>query len=183
MTVDACADRVQRGDPDKFAAVMAAPVAARARLFVIYAWNLEVARAPWVTAEPLIAEMRLQFWRDVLAGPRRSHEVAGPLYDIRDTLPLAVMDRLVAARMWDVGRDAHTELDAYLEDTGGGLMWVAARALGAPDAAEGVARGMGWATGLANYLRAVPELEARVFGTCAKKSESVGLAPGQPPSI
>jgi 15-cis-phytoene synthase len=57
MTVNACAALVQRGDPDRFAAVMAAPVEARARLFVIYAWNLEVARAPWVTSEPLIAEM------------------------------------------------------------------------------------------------------------------------------
>jgi 15-cis-phytoene synthase len=161
MTVDACAALVQRGDPDRFMAVMAAPVAARARLFVIYAWNLEVARAPWVTQEPLIAEMRLQFWRDVLEGPRRSHEVAGPLFDIRDSLPVNVMDRLVAARLWDVGRDAHDDLDGYLEDTGAGLMWVAARALGAPDAAEPVARGAGWAAGLANYLRAVPELEAR----------------------
>jgi 15-cis-phytoene synthase len=161
MTVDACAALVQRGDPDRFAAVMAAPVAARAKLFVIYAWNLEVARAPWVTQEPLIAEMRLQFWRDVLEGPRRSHEVAGPLFDMRGGLPVDVMDRLVAARMWDVGRDAHSDLDGYLEDTGAGLMWVAARALGAPDAAEPVARGVGWATGLANYLQAVPELEAR----------------------
>jgi 15-cis-phytoene synthase len=161
MTVDACAALVQRGDPDRFAAVMAAPVAARARLFVIYAWNLEVARAPWVTSEPLIAEMRLQFWRDVLEGPRRSHEVAGPLFDMRGDLPLDVMDRLVAARLWDVGRNAHDDLDGYLEDTGGGLMWAAARALGAPVAAEPVARGVGWAAGLANYLRAVPELEAR----------------------
>jgi 15-cis-phytoene synthase len=161
MTVDACAGLVQRGDPDRFAAVMAAPVSARAKLFVIYAWNLEVARAPWVTQEPLIAEMRLQFWRDVLEGPRRSHEVAGPLFDIRGSLPLDVMDGLVAARMWDVGRDAHDDLDGYLEDTGGGLMWAAASALGAPVAAEPVARGVGWAAGLANYLRAVPELEAR----------------------
>jgi 15-cis-phytoene synthase len=130
-------------------------------LFVIYAWNLEVARAPWVTSEPLIAEMRLQFWRDVLEGPRRSHEVAGPLFDMRGDLPLDVMDRLVAARLWDVGRDAHDDLDGYLEDTGGGLIWAAACALGAPVAAEPVARGVGWAAGLANYLCAVPELEAR----------------------
>lgn len=164
MTIDACAALVQRGDPDRFAAVMAAPVAVRARLFVIYAWNLEVARAPWVTSEPLIAEMRLQFWRDVLEGPRRSHEVAGPLFDIRDRLPVDVMDRLVTARLWDVGRIAHADqaaMDGYLEQTGAGLMWAAARALGAPDAGDAVARGVGWALALANYLQAVPELEAR----------------------
>ena len=66
MSLQACADLVQRGDPDRFAAAMAAPVAARKVLFPLYAFNLEVARAPWVTEEPMIAEMRLQWWRDAL---------------------------------------------------------------------------------------------------------------------
>lgn len=166
MSIDACAGIVQRGDPDRFAAVMAAPVAARGRLFVLYAFNLEVARAPWVTAEPMIAEMRLQWWRDVLDAPRRAHEVAGPLHDLigQAGLPVAVIDRLIAARRWDVYRDAHADqaaLDGYLEDTGAGLMWLAAKALGAAPDAEPVARGVGWAAGLAAYLRAIPELEAR----------------------
>ncbi len=164
MTIDACAALVQRGDPDRFAAVMAAPRGVRGRLFVLYAFNLEVARAPWVTAEPMIAEMRLQWWRDVLDGPRRAHEVAGPLHDlIHDAgLPIDVMDRLIAARQWDIYRDAHADqaaLDRYLEDTGAGVMWLAAKATGAT--AEAVARDLGWAAGLAGYLRAVPELEAR----------------------
>ncbi|MFM2390434.1 MAG: hypothetical protein RLZZ437_1989, partial [Pseudomonadota bacterium] len=99
MTVDACAAIVQRGDPDRFAAVMAAPRQARAPLLVLYAFNLEVARAPWVAKEPMIAEMRLQWWRDVLEGPRRAHEVAGPLHDLiaEKGLAVDVLDRLVAA--------------------------------------------------------------------------------------
>ena len=89
MTVDACAALVERGDPDRFAATMAAPVAARAQLWPLYAFNLEVARAPWVTKEPMIAEMRLQWWRDVVAEPTpRAHDVAGPLQAlIRDRRP------------------------------------------------------------------------------------------------
>ncbi len=167
MTIDACAALVERGDPDRFAAVMAAPVADRARLWPLYAFNLEVARAPWVTKEPMIAEMRLQWWRDVVAEPApRAHEVAGPLYDlIRTTgLPVAVLDRMAAARRWDVYRDAFADrsaFDAYLMDTSGGLMWLAALALGAPPEAEAQVRDLGWATGLANFLRAVPDLEAR----------------------
>ena len=66
MTLAACAAMVARGDPDRFLAVMAAPVTVRARLLPLYAFNLEVARAPWVTDEALIAEMRLQWWRDVV---------------------------------------------------------------------------------------------------------------------
>ena len=44
----ACAALVERGDPGRFRATMAAPLAARRVLFPLYAFNLEVARAPWV---------------------------------------------------------------------------------------------------------------------------------------
>nr|WP_242679072.1 squalene/phytoene synthase family protein [Rhodobacter calidifons] len=161
---------VARGDPDRFRAVMAAPVEVRAQLFPLYAFNLEVARAPWVTQEPLIAEMRLQWWRDVVqsaaSGAARAHEVARPLHDlIRDFgLPVEVLDRLIAARRWDIYREPHADaagLAAYLDDTGAGLMWLAARALGAPEGAEHAVRAYGWATAAALYLRAVPALEAR----------------------
>ncbi len=170
MSVAACASLVMRGDPDRFAAVMAAPVEARAQLFPLYAFNLEVARAPWVTEEPLIAEMRLQWWRDVVenaaSGAARAHEVAGPLHEvIRDFgLPVAVMDRLIAARWWDIGREGFAglaALDGYIEDSGAGLMWLAARTLGAPEGSEAAVRAYGWAAGLAGFLRAVPELAAR----------------------
>ncbi len=170
MTIDACAALVERGDPDRHLAVMAAPPPARGPLFVLYAFNLEVARAPWVTQEPVIAEMRLQWWRDAVAGApagaTRAHEVAGPLADLirSASLPVEVMDRLILARRWDVYREAFADgaaFAAYLDDTGGGLAWLAARALGADAAAEAAARDAGWAAGLAGYLRAVPELEAR----------------------
>lgn len=170
MSVDACAELVHRGDPDRFRAVMAAPVEARAQLFPLYAFNLEVARAPWVTQEPLIAEMRLQWWRDVVgntaSGAARAHEVAGPLHElIRDFgLPVEVMDRLIAARRWDVHHEPHdgaAGLTDYLEDTGAGLMWLAARALGAPDVAEAPVRAYGWAAAAAMYIRAVPTLSQR----------------------
>jgi phytoene/squalene synthetase len=170
VSIAACAELLQRGDPDRFLAVMAAPVAARARLFPLYAFNLEVARAPWVTQEPLIAEMRLQWWRDVVenaaSGAAKAHEVAGPLHEVirAADLPVDVMDRLIAARRWDIHRDPHDGLPGlteYLEDTGAGLMWLAARSLAAPDAAEAAVRAYGWATATAGYLRAVPELQAR----------------------
>ena len=165
MSLEACAEIVQRGDPDRFAAVMAAPTAARARLFPLYAFNLEVARAPWVSKEPMIGEMRLQWWRDVVAEPApRAHEVAGPFHALiqEAALPLAVIDRLIEARIHDVYGEPFADgaaFDAYLDDTAGGLMWLAAKACGGTD--EPAARALGWAMGLANFLRAVPELEAR----------------------
>lgn len=165
MSLAACAEIVQRGDPDRFAAVMAAPPAARARLFPLYAFNLEVARAPWVSKEPMIAEMRLQWWRDVVAEPApRAHEVAGPFHAVilAAGLPLDVIDSLIAARLHDAYGEEFADGPAfysYLDDTAGGLMWLAAKACGGGD--EAAARRLGWAMGLANYLRAVPELEGR----------------------
>ncbi|MFN4153354.1 MAG: phytoene/squalene synthase family protein [Paracoccaceae bacterium] len=167
MSLDACAALVQRGDPDRFAALMAAPQAARARLLPLYALNLEIARAPWVSKEPMIAEMRLQWWRDVVTEPApRAHEVARPLHDLirQAALPLDVLDRMIEARRWDITRDPFEDqaaMDAYLEDTGAGLMWLSACALGAPPGAEAAVRAYGWAAALAQYLRAIPELAAR----------------------
>lgn len=189
MTVAACASLVERGDPERFAAVLAAPVEVRAQLFPLYAFNLEVARAPWVTEEPLIAEMRLQWWRDVVensaSGAARAHEVAEPLHEvIRDFgLPLDVLDRLIAARRWDIGREpfaGFAGLEEYIEATGAGLMWLAARALGAPEGAEPAVRNYGWAAGMAAFLRAVPDLEARgrvplPEGVAARDVAAVGL--------
>lgn len=167
MSIAACAALVERGDPERFAAVMAAPLTLRARLFVLYAFNLEVARAPWVTKEAMIAEMRLQWWRDVVAEAKpRAHEVAGPLHAliVEAGLPVEALDLMVGARRWDVYSDAFEDgahFDRYLQESSGGLMWLAAKACGVPDRVEPAARAFGWASGLANFLRAVPELEAR----------------------
>lgn len=165
----ACAALVEKGDPDRFAAAMANPVAARRVLFPIYAFNVEVSRAPWVTQEPMIAEMRLQWWRDALeeiagtTAPRR-HEVVTPLSGVISADQTAVLDRLVAARRWDIYKDAFEDeahFDRYIDETAGGLMWVAAQALGAQVAHEASLRKLGQAVGLARFLRAVPELEAQ----------------------
>lgn len=168
MSLQACADLVARGDPDRFRAAMAAPVAARRVLFPLYAFNIEVSRAPWVTEEPLIAEMRLQFWRDVIEElaarrPPRAHEVAGPLADAIPQDLIGALDPLVTARRWDIYRDPFEDragFDAYIDATAAALVVVGARALGAPPEAEPVLRDAGWAYGLAAFLRAIPALEA-----------------------
>lgn len=163
----ALAGLVERGDPDRFLALLAAPPAARGPLLILQAFNLEVARAPWVTKEPLLARMRLQFWRDVVEGagvePAPAHEVAGPLAALitaRD-LPRGVLLEMIAAREMDLERAPFADEAAlwrYLEQSSGALMLLSVRALGGE--ADAMARGLGAAQGLANYLMAVPALEA-----------------------
>lgn len=166
----ACAAIVEKGDPDRFAAAMASPVAVRRVLFPLYAFNVEVSRAPWVTQEPMIAEMRLQWWRDALeeiaeAKPVRRHEVVTPLSEILDPEAARCLDLSVAARRWDIYKDPFEDeahFDQYLDHTAGGLMWVAARSLsGGQPLPDGPLRALGRATGLARYLQAVPALEAQ----------------------
>lgn len=162
-----CAALVERADPDRFRAAMAAPVAARAVLFPLYAFNVEVSRAPWVTAEAMIAEMRLQWWREALGeiasgGPVRRHEVVTPLSAILPAASAQLLDEYVAARSWDIYNDPFVDAEAlgrYLDQTSGHLMVAAAKALGAEDV--GAVRDYAWATGLANWLVSVPDWRAR----------------------
>ena len=163
--LNACAAIVQRGDPLRFRTAMMAPVAARAKLFALYAFNVEVSRAPWVTQEAMIAEMRLQWWRDVLeeiaaGGTVRRHEVATPLAEVLSADQARLLDTLVAARRWDIYRDPFEDeahLDRYIDETAGHLMWVAASLLG--QAEEATLRCAAYAAGIGAWLRAIPALE------------------------
>ncbi|MCV6595066.1 MAG: squalene/phytoene synthase family protein [Silicimonas sp.] len=167
MSLQACADLLAQGDRDRYLATMAVAPAARETLLPLYAFNLEVARAPWVASEPMIGKMRLQWWRDVLEEiaenrPVRAHEVTTPLADVLDVPGARMLDALVAVRRWDLYTEAFEDeghFRDYLDATGGALMWAAGRALGAVD--ESAFRRIGRASALANLFLAVPELEAR----------------------
>ena len=163
--LSACAALLARGDPPRLRAAMAAPVAMRRLLLPLYAFNLEVARAPWVTQEPTIALMRLQWWRDALEeiaqGAARRHEVVTPLAAVLAPEDARALDRLVAARTADVEAEAPRDRQAvldYVDATAGTLLAVAARRAGGGETA---AKAAGRAQGIANLLAAVPDLVAR----------------------
>jgi hypothetical protein len=167
MSFEACAQLVEKADPLRFRVAMAAPVAARKILFPLYAFNIEVARAPWVTQEAMIAEMRLQWWRDALEEiaegktPRR-HEVVDALAGCLDREGAKCLGGLVAARRWDIYKDPFEDrahFDEYINATSAHLMWTAARLLGPAD--EAVVRDFACGVGTANIFQAVPALQAQ----------------------
>ncbi|MEL6582860.1 MAG: squalene/phytoene synthase family protein [Pseudomonadota bacterium] len=141
MTWQACAALVETGDPDRFLATMTGPVAARQALFPLYALNLELAKAPWIASEPMLAEIRLQWWKDSLdeifrGEPPRRHEVVEPLAEVIAAAHLsqAELHRMIDARRADAQRQSFTsfaQLDAYLDATAGSLGRLTARSLGA----------------------------------------------------
>ncbi len=170
MTTEAVAALVERGDPERWRTAMVAPPAARPGLMALYAFNLEIARAPWVASEPMLAEIRLRWWIDAVAEiyagvPPRRHEVAEPLAETIRTadLPHRLFEEMIAARLADADPAPFPDriaLDLYIDHTAGHLMELAARHLGAEGAALPVVRAFARGAGTAALLRALPELRA-----------------------
>jgi phytoene/squalene synthetase len=165
-SLHACAEAVRKGDPDRFAATMATPAPLRDRLWPLYAANLEIARAPWASSEPMVAEMRLQWWIDALEGVGEGreppHEIGPALVQVaapaRHLIAVAEARR---ADCWPEPMSDASALWAYLDQTAGSVYWAGAEALGADPQAEVAVRAFGSAAGLAALLQAVPELVAR----------------------
>nr|WP_252733438.1 squalene/phytoene synthase family protein [Paracoccus marinaquae] len=178
--MEVCTETLRRQDPDRFGAVLVAEPAHRPALITLYALNLELARAPFQANEPMLAEMRLQWWIDRLTGMGRGtapplHDVLSPLWeawgqDAGDLVPLA------EARFRDCAREPLSNPEAvisYVDATAGALMWIAAQRLGAPVAARGVVADHALGAGLASWLRALPQLQPLGLGLEGARPQDV----------
>jgi phytoene synthase len=148
---------VRRHDPDRFLTALFAPPEKRDALLTLYAFNHELARAREVVSEPPLALIRLHWWREVVEGARRRHEVAEPLraaIDAGDLDPGTLL-RMIDAREAEAEPTFATAQDwrAYLFDSAGGVMVAAARLLGAPEPER--LRPIGAGFGIAGVLRSV----------------------------
>ncbi len=157
MTRDPIAGMVRRADPDRFLTALFAPADRRAALLALYAFNHELARAREVAAEPTLALIRLQWWREVVEGQRKRHEVATPLSDAIAQGMLVPADLLgvIDARETEADPAIETLADwrAWLAGGAGGLAVAAARLLGAAD--PEAFRPFGAAYGAAGAVRSV----------------------------
>jgi phytoene synthase len=158
----ACAAAVRQADPDRYFSALFAPEAKRPFLFALYAFNIELARVAASVREPMMGEIRLQWWRETLEGARaarpRAHDVARALAETlaQVELPGDLFAAMIDARAFDFleGTFADREKrDAYLDATSASLMRLAARVLAADDRLDGLAHEAGLAYGLAGLLR------------------------------
>lgn len=155
----------RRADPDRFLCSVFAPPAQREALWTLIAFNHELARAREAASEPVLALMRLTWWREVveeaLAGrPARAHEVAGPVHaaiasGALDGASLVAMVEAREAECEPEGFASTEALQAYLRGTAGGYAVAAGRALGAPAGVLPGLQAAGALFGLAGVLRAV----------------------------
>src|SRR5258707_6542640 len=139
---------VRADDKDRSLASLSAPAAARQHLNALYACAREIAGVREAAGEPLPGEIRLQWWRDVLAGEGRgevsANPVAAALLDTvaRCALPRERLIALIDAHAFDLYDDAMpslADLDTYAEHTCGTLFALAAQILGGTDRADAVA--------------------------------------------
>ena len=57
---------VRRHDRDRFQTALFAPAARREALFALYAFNYEIARVRESVREPMLGQIRLQWWREAI---------------------------------------------------------------------------------------------------------------------
>jgi len=151
-------ETLRRHDPDRFLTVLFAPPDRRETLITLYAFNHELARARDVASQALLALIRLQWWRELVEGEARPHEVGTPLVAmIADgRLDRPTLLALIAARETEVDGDLPTlaAWRAWLLAGAGGLAVAAGQALGVRDPAvlDGL-RLRGAAYGVAGLLR------------------------------
>jgi 15-cis-phytoene synthase len=184
----ACAGLVARADPVRWRSAKAAPPDRQSALMALYAFNIEIARAPWVASEPLLAQIRLQWWKEAIeevysGDPPRRHEVVEPLAAAirQGGLPQSLFMETIDARFFDAqpGRFADAAaLERHLDLTAGHLMVLAAQILGAQGPALGPVRDFAQGAGMAAFLRALPDYQARGHWPLPEDTSLPDLAAG-----
>ena len=181
MRLSYCGQQVRLHDNDRYLTALLAPADRREALFALFAFNVEVAKTREAVSEPMVGQIRLQWWRDaiseVYAGEVRDHQVLRPLATAveRHQLSRQLFDTLIDAREFDLADrppDTLAELTGYVEGTSSSLIRLAVEVLqpggGTADVAVlgpayDAAKLIGISWGLTGLLRAV------VFHAAAKR--------------
>jgi phytoene synthase len=158
---------VRRHDRDRFQTALFAPIHRREALFALYAFNYEIARVRESVTEPVLGQIRLQWWRENIAvafegGSVRCHPVVEVLTAaIRGfSLTREHFDRLIDAREEDLEDTQPATLAAledYTEATAARLIYLVLEVLNVRDPTAGeAAHHIGIVYALAGLLRAMP---------------------------
>lgn len=153
-------EALKKADPDRFRTALLSEVQGRDDLMLLYAFHYELSKVPDVTSEPMLGQIRYQWWRDAVdeiytGHPVRRHEISTPLAEMlqRTEVPRFWIDRLIDGRARDLDPQAFKNLaDArdYARQTSGQLMQIAVKVLGGKPSDLVLKAGEAWGlTGLA----------------------------------
>lgn len=176
---------VRDASPDRYIATLYAPEDKRGPLFALYGFDAEISQVAERVSEPLPGEIRLQWWRDVIGGERRTEASGNPIaaafIDTVDKydLPRQNLANLLDARIFDLYSDpmpSRNDLEGYCGETVSAIFQLAAMVLD-PSAAKGVsdcAGHAGVAYGIARLLQSLPR--SRAFGQCFVPADILNAA-------
>src|SRR6267154_786638 len=135
---------VRHHDRDRYQTALLAPARRRGALLALYAFNYEIARVRETVTQPMLGQIRLQWWREVLdtayaGAPARQHPVAVPLSAVIREFGLSrePFDRLIDTRERDLADEPPASLAAledYAEGSSAALVYLALQALGGREA-------------------------------------------------
>jgi 15-cis-phytoene synthase len=162
-----CEGLLRREDRDRWLASLFVPREPRPHIHALYAFSLEIARVREIVSEPLLGEIRLQWWRDVLEGTNAAEAKANPVAAAlletiaRFDLPKTPFLELIAARGRDLYGDPMQSVEAleeYTKATSASLFRLAALILDGEEApaSRDAARHAGIAYGVTGLIRALP---------------------------
>jgi len=175
-------DLIRRVDADRWlSSRFAADPIDRADLVVLYAFDHELARAPKVASNPLLGEIRLTWWREVLdeafeGRSVRRHPTAQAIADVivRRDLPRGPLEAMVDARYRELDATPMSALEAvnWARDGGGQTAALAAGILDPKTQTElALAAGAAWA--LSRRLPLEPGLQGVFAQTLATARTAV----------
>jgi Squalene/phytoene synthase len=113
-----CQSLVEESDKDRFLASLYAPADLRPHLFALYAFDVELSRIPQRVSEPMIRQIRLQWWRDsisaIYAGGVQDHPVAIALAAAvkQASWPEQALQGMIDARETDFCAEAQSGIEA-----------------------------------------------------------------------
>jgi phytoene synthase len=140
---------VREGDIDRYWSALFVPAALREDLLALYAFNLEIARIPYLVSEPMVGQIRLQWWRDAIELASQNNRSGNPVADRfaaairRHDLPKRRLQAMVEARQFDLYTEPvenRAALNSYLDETSGTLFALSAHILGGKGEEMGGAR-------------------------------------------
>ena len=158
--------QVRSGDYDRFLAIQLAPATARAGLYAVTAFHIELARIAQVVSEPLMGHIRLAWWREALeeieAGKSpRNHPVVLGIAGLYSTYPdiFPWLHKAIAARAADMDTSLiaqESAWQAYCDDTAGALHMAWALLLGVDKAHHETIITQARAYAFVGLVRAIP---------------------------
>lgn len=109
---------LQINDPDHYFSTIFAPREKRTALLTLYAFNNDLDRIPDSVSEPMLGEIRLQWWRDVIEKADTEQKTGNPLADqlirvLSDyDLPLIRLQELIDARSFELSGEPMPDLQS-----------------------------------------------------------------------